>query len=87
MDLDGETFLTTVYVIVDDLHQSSVRAQTRVSGGSQSRLTDRGDLCLGLAQQWRCSVPGKSERSSCVAVCPGRGSAAVRASPPLREAG
>jgi len=60
MDLDGETFLTTVNVIVDDLHQSAVRAQTPVSGGSLFRLSDGGDLYLGSAEQGRCSRPGKS---------------------------
>jgi hypothetical protein len=62
MALDLETFLTTLYVRVDDLYQQVVRPQMPVCGGPAPRLSDSEVLCLGLAAQWRSGVPWKSER-------------------------
>jgi hypothetical protein len=62
MDLDLETFLTTLYVRVDDLYEQVVRPQMPTSGGPSPRLSDSEVLCLGLAAQWRSGVVWKSER-------------------------
>ena len=62
MELELETFLTTLYVRVDDLYQQTVRPQLPPCGGPASKLSDSEVLCLGLAAQWRSGVPWKSER-------------------------
>ena len=62
MDLDLETFLTTLYVMVDDLYQQHVRPKMPACGGPAPQLSDSEVLCLGLAAQWRSGVPWKSER-------------------------
>jgi hypothetical protein len=63
MELDLETFLTTLYVMVDDLYQQQIRAQLPAGGGPSPKLSDSEVLCLGLAAQWRRGVPWNSERS------------------------
>lgn len=62
MELDLETFLTTLYVMVDDLYQSHVRPSLPARRGPVSDLSDSEVLCLGLAAQWRSGVPWKTER-------------------------
>jgi hypothetical protein len=62
MDLDLETFLTALYVIVDDLYQDHIQPKMPASGGSPAQMSNSEVLCLGLAAQWRSGVPWKSER-------------------------
>ena len=62
MDLDLETFLTALYVIVDDLYQSHIHPMMPASGGPPVAMSDSEVLCLALAAQWRSGVPWKSER-------------------------
>ncbi len=62
MALDLETFLTTLYVITDDLYEAFVQTKLPVTGGPAPKLSDSEVLCLGLAAQWRSGVPWKSER-------------------------
>lgn len=62
MELDLETFLTVLYVMVDDLYKDHVRPQMPNRGGPQPQLSDSEVLCLGLAAQWRSGVPWKTER-------------------------
>jgi hypothetical protein len=62
MDRDLETFLTALYVTVDDLYQSHIRPQMPASGGPPAQMSDSEVLCLALAAQWRSGVPWKSER-------------------------
>jgi hypothetical protein len=62
MDLDLETFLTALYVIVDDLYQYHIQPQLPACGGPAAQMSDSEVLCLGLAAQWRCGVPWQSER-------------------------
>jgi len=62
MELDLETFLTTLYVMVDDLYQQYVRPRMPAQRGPAPELSDSEVLCLGLAAQWRSGVPWKSER-------------------------
>lgn len=62
MELDLETFLTTLYVMVDDLYQQHVEPEMPARGGPPPKLSDSEALCLGLAAQWRNGVPWKTER-------------------------
>jgi hypothetical protein len=62
MELDLETFLTTLYVMVDDLYQQHVQPRMPARQGPVPELSDSEVLCLGPAAQWRSGVPWKSER-------------------------
>jgi hypothetical protein len=62
MDLDIETFLTALYVTVDDLYQRHIRPHMPASGGPPAQMSDSEVLSLGLAAQWRSGVPWNSER-------------------------
>src|SRR5262249_24210528 len=62
MDLNLETFLTALYVIVDDVYQRQIRVQMAPCGGPPALMSDSEVLCLGLAAQWRSGVPWQSER-------------------------
>ena len=62
MELDLETFLVALYVIVDDFSQSDIKPCRPAWGGPPAQMRDSEVLCLGLAAQWRSGVPWKSER-------------------------
>jgi hypothetical protein len=62
VELDLETFLTTLYVMTDDLYVDAVSAKLPATGGPAPKLSDSEVLCLGLAAQWRSGVPWKTER-------------------------
>jgi transposase len=62
MELDLETFLTTLYVMTDDLYQQWVQPQMPAPQGPAPQLSDAEVLCLGVAAQWRNGVPWKTER-------------------------
>ncbi len=62
MELDLDTFLTTLYVITDDLYVTSVLPKLPATGGPRPKLSDSEVLCLGLAAHWRSGVPWKTER-------------------------
>jgi hypothetical protein len=62
VDLDLETFLTILYVRVDDLYQQVIAPQMPACGGPTPALSDSEVLCLGLAAQWRSGVQWKTER-------------------------
>jgi hypothetical protein len=53
MDLDLDTFLTTVYCIVDDLYQEQIAPQRPVRPGPKPELSDSEVLCLALLAQWQ----------------------------------
>jgi hypothetical protein len=57
MGLALETFLTALYVIVDDLYQRHIHPMMPASGGLPVAMSDREVLCLALAAQWRRGVP------------------------------
>ena len=61
MDLDLETFLIALYVMVDDFYQSHIRPQMPASGGPLAHISDSEVLCLRSAAQWRSGVPWKSQ--------------------------
>ncbi len=62
MELDLETFLTTLYVVIDDLYKEHVLPKMPSRGGPPAKLSDSEVLCLGLAAQWRVGVPWRGER-------------------------
>lgn len=62
MDLDLETFLTALYVIVDDLSQSPIHPMMPASGGPPVAMSASEVLGLAFAAQWRSGVPWQSER-------------------------
>jgi len=62
MDLALATFLSALYVIVDDVYQTHIRPQRPVCGDPSALLSESEVLCLGLAAQWRRGVPWQSER-------------------------
>ena len=62
MELDLETFLVALYVIVDDFYQSHIQPCMPACGGPPAQMSDSEVLCLGLAAQWRSGVPWNSER-------------------------
>jgi hypothetical protein len=64
MNLDLETFLVALYVIVDDLYQSHIAPRMPACGGPAAQMSDSEVLCLGLAGQWRSGVPWQSERGT-----------------------
>ena len=53
MELDLETFLTTLYVMVDDLYQSHVQPDLPAWSGPVSEISGSEVFGLGLAAQWR----------------------------------
>jgi len=48
MDLDLETFLTALYVIVDDLYQSHIHPMMPARGRPPVAMRDSEVLCLAL---------------------------------------
>lgn len=69
MELDLATFLVALYVIVDDVYQSHIKPRMPACGGPPAQMSASAVLCLGLAAQWRSSVPWHSERGILRSVC------------------
>ena len=51
MDLD--TFLTTLYVVVDDWYTANMAQQMRRTRGQEPHMSDSAVLTVALAGQWR----------------------------------
>jgi len=60
MDLD--TFLTTLYVLVDDWYKAEGAAQVRRHKAGEMQMSDSEVLTVALAGQWQVGVPWRSER-------------------------
>jgi hypothetical protein len=60
MDLD--TFLTTLYVLVDDWYKEYLAAPMQRQRGAPVKMSDSEVLTVALAGQWRVGVPWQSER-------------------------
>lgn len=60
MDLD--TFLTQLYVIVDDWYKAELAGQMTRRRGPVPKMSDSEVLTVALAGQWRVGVPWRSER-------------------------
>lgn len=60
MDLD--TFLTELYVYVDDWYKAEGQKLMKRRGGPAIEMSDSEVLTIALAGQWRVGVPWQSER-------------------------
>lgn len=60
--MDLETFLTILYVFVDDWYKEHILPHKPKRGGPPPRMCDSEVLTLALAGQWRVGVPWRSER-------------------------
>ena len=60
MDLD--TFVTTLYVLVDDWYKGRVKARMQRHAGAELTMSDSEVLTLALANRWQAGTPWKSER-------------------------
>jgi hypothetical protein len=60
MDLD--TFLTRLYVVVDDWYKAEGAAYMQRRKAGKMKLSDSEVLTIALAGQWRIGVPWQSER-------------------------
>ncbi len=60
MDLD--TFLTTLYVLVDDWYKGETSARFKRHAGPALQMSDSEVLTVAIAGQWRVGVPWRSER-------------------------
>jgi hypothetical protein len=58
--MDMDTFLTTLYVVVDDWYKAEIGRREHV--GARERMGDSEVLTVALAGQWRKGVPWASER-------------------------
>lgn len=61
MDLD--TFLTTLYVVIDDWYKHDMAQHMQRHPGADLQMSDSEVLTLAIAGQWRGGVPWQSERS------------------------
>lgn len=61
MDLD--TFLTTLYVRIDDWYKTELAEAMRRGKGAAQKMSDSEVLTVAVAGQWRVGVPWYSERS------------------------
>ncbi len=60
MDLD--TFLTTLYVVIDDWYKRDMAHQIKRHAGAELQMSDSEVLTVAVAAQWQIGVPWKSER-------------------------
>lgn len=60
--MDLETFLITLYVLIDDWYDEVITPNKPKKGGSPPRMSDSEVLTLAIAGQWRVGVPWQSER-------------------------
>lgn len=61
MDLD--TFLTTLYVWIDDWYKAEMAEKVGRKRGPAPEMSDSEVLTVAIAGQWRAGVPWQSERS------------------------
>jgi hypothetical protein len=62
MDLD--TFLTTLYVIIDDWYKRELQEQMVRHAGAELQMSDSEVLTVAIASQWRVGVAWQSERGA-----------------------
>jgi hypothetical protein len=61
MDLD--TFITTLYVLIDDWYKSEIEYAMQRHAGPGLEMSDSEVLTVAIAGQWQVGVPWRSERS------------------------
>ena len=60
--MDLNTFITTLYVWIDDWYKAEVAEQIARRHGPKAEMSDSEVLTVALVGQWRSGVPWKSER-------------------------
>jgi hypothetical protein len=60
--MDIDTFLTTLYVLIDDWYQAEVAPLLAQRRGRAVTMSDSEVLTVALAGQWQVGVPWRSER-------------------------
>lgn len=60
--MDMDTFLTTLYVLIDDWYQAEMAEQLKRRAGPPLRMSDSEVLTIAIASRWRAGVPWHSER-------------------------
>src|SRR2546423_15198714 len=55
MELDVDTFLVTVYCVIDDLYHETFAAHKRVRPGGEPEMRDSGVLTVGVRTRWQQS--------------------------------
>ena len=60
--MELETYLTIVYVLVDDWYKQRLGQEVHKHAGGAIRLSDSEVMTLALVGQWRVGVPWQSER-------------------------
>jgi hypothetical protein len=60
--MDLESFLTRLYVLVDDCYKQHIVKHRTEKRGRKPELSDSEVLTLSIAAQWRVGVPWQSER-------------------------
>lgn len=60
--LDLDTFLTILYVLIDDWYKYYVAQQKPMRCGTPATMSDSEVLTVAIAGQWRVGVPWQSER-------------------------
>jgi len=61
MDLD--TFMTTLYVLIDDWYKRDIEHTMQRHAGPDLEMSDSEVLTVAIAGQWQVGVPWRSERS------------------------
>ncbi|MBE0688706.1 MAG: hypothetical protein IH587_01115 [Anaerolineae bacterium] len=61
--MDMDTFLTKLYVFIDDWYKAKAAPMVKRTVGPEARLSDSEVLTLAIVSQWRCGVPWQSERA------------------------
>jgi hypothetical protein len=61
--MDIETFLTTLYVVVDDWYKAELQDEMVKHAGAVAHLSDSEVLTIALAGRWQVGIPWCSERS------------------------
>ena len=60
--MDLETFMTELYVLVDDWYKEAIAEKMQRHAGGSMHMSDSEVLTIALAGQWRVGVPWASER-------------------------
>lgn len=60
--MDMDTFMTTLYVLIDDWYSNGMEGQMQRHAGPACKMTDSEVLTVAIAGQWRIGVPWRSER-------------------------
>lgn len=63
MHIDLDTFITTLYVLIDDWYTAEMAEKMKRHAGAPLKMSDSEVLTVALAGQWDVGVPWQTERS------------------------